>query len=342
MGGKPSMLLAALALGLGLAGCKFGASPSSFGAGQSQGGEVRAVAASEGEAEHESYTWALPQYPENYQVEPLARSYLSGREQSNPLGSYAGPWIEGKAAKELPAGAPNVFEGERLLRLISNLVAVDSSGAYKPPQMKSPVTGLQVDESPATLLAQVRAAGGVISEAMLPEIKETPFEAFQKLKIGLKDVLIEGNHLSIDQIWHITFALYRGLQPDVREKVEVPIVTKLDPESQSDVSKRKIGAQLYGANCSMCHGADGWGMGHAGHGLQPHPANFHDPHRLFNRSEERLRQVLRDGVYGSAMPPWRDKLSATEIEHVVAFIRAFSYDTSTPPSITAPKTGGQQ
>jgi cytochrome c5 len=334
--GLRQSLLLALGLTLGLSGCKFGADPSGFGAGQSRGGEVRVVDEGTDSPEHsEAYSWALPQYPENYQVEPLARSYLSGRQESNPLGSYAGPWIEGEAAKELPVGAPRVFLGEELLRKLMQLPVAS---------MKSPVTGLEVEESPAMLFARVRNASGPVTPAMLPDIKETPYEAYQKLKLGLKDVLVDGNHLSIDELWHMTFALYRGLQPDVREKVEVPIAIKMDPESESNAAKRKIGAQLYGANCAMCHGADGWGAGHSGHTLQPHPANFHDPHRLFNRSEERLRQVLRDGVYGSAMPPWRDKLSATEIEHIVAFVRAFSYDTSLPPSKTAPvtaKPGGQ-
>ena len=124
-------------------------------------------------------------------------------------------------------------------------------------------------------------------------------------------------------------ALYRKAQVDFR----TPVTVKLAP------STKKNGGLTFG-NCNMCHGADGWGHGHAGLRLQPKPANFHDPRRLYNRSEGKLWGVLENGVYGSAMPQWKDKLSEAEIKSVVSYLRSFSYSTEPLPAEKKPSASG--
>ncbi|HWG85536.1 MAG TPA: cytochrome c, partial [Deinococcales bacterium] len=272
----PLALTAAL-----LAACKTQVQPTGLkGVTPIEGDQVTVTERHEGTAAEASYDWNYPNYPENYNVEPLRRDYASGRSLAE-LGSLAGPWLEGAEAKELPVGQPNVRRGA----------------------------------------AVVRQLGGAVTAELQPKLSETPFQAFLRIREGLSSARLNNVPLSRDQLWDITFHLYTRAQPDFG----VPVPVKMDPDSANDASKRKTGGQIFGSNCAMCHGADGWGRGHSGYALQPPPANFHEPRRLYNRSDEQLYTVLRDGIYGTAMPPWRDKLSEAEIRSVVAFIRSYSY-----------------
>lgn len=67
-------------------------------------------------------------------------------------------------------------------------------------------------------------------------------------------------------------------------------------------SYEKRGSELFAQNCASCHGAQGRGDGVAAATLLPAPANL----TLKQFSTERLSYVLDHGVYGSAMPAWRD------------------------------------
>ena len=115
-------------------------------------------------SEELSYEWNYPKYPQDYKIDldnrdPNNESYMSNRETVydastehpqaatalGPLGSYAGPWIEGEESKLLPVSNPNIVLGEALLKVI----------------------------------------GSEITEEMKPKLTESPFQAFLKLrKIG--------------------------------------------------------------------------------------------------------------------------------------------------------------
>jgi mono/diheme cytochrome c family protein len=286
--------------------------------------------------EEGAYAWKYHQYPQDYKIDLSNRdqnnvTYMSGREVTYrekaegqhkmdtalaEFGSYAGPWLEGEEALLLPVANPNVVLGDAL----------------------------------------IKSLGAEITPEMMPSLEESPFQGYLKLRELGKDA--EGRHRTVtielkgvtnpssgqpetavydvqldkEALWSIAYSLYRNAQPDFKSRIG----TKDNPEAKAD------GALIYG-NCSMCHGSDGWGLGHSGHKLQPHPANFHEPRRIFNRSDAKLREVLKHGIYGSAMPPWGDKLSEQEINHVVAYIRSFSY-SSEPPVLNVKPTkflGGQ-
>jgi mono/diheme cytochrome c family protein len=285
--------------------------------------------------EEGAYAWKYQQYPQDYTIDlsnrdPDNKTYMSGREITYrakeggqekmktalaELGSYAGPWLEGEEALLLPVANPNVVLGDALIEVI----------------------------------------GGELKPEMLPTLEESPFQAFLKLReLGkdasgrLRTVTVKiggvtnpstGNaeaaeydvQLDKEALWSLTYALYRKIQPNFKERIP----------TREDSSKTADGALVYG-NCNMCHGSDGWGLGKSGHKLQPHPANFHEPRRLFNRSDAKLREVLKHGIYGSAMPPWGDKLSDGEINHVVAYLRAFSYTSEPPVFNVKPRFKGGQ
>ncbi len=293
-----------------------------------ESGKALEVTPKEGE-----YAWKYQQYPQDYKIDlsnrdPNNTTYMSGREityRANAegqekmdtalaeFGSYAGPWLDGDDKLLLPVGNPNVVLGDAL----------------------------------------IKSLGTEIKPEMMPSLEDSPFQAFLKLRDLGKDS--EGRHRTVtieiagvtnpstgkpavaeydvqldkEALWSITYSLYRNAQPKFKEN----ITTK--------EGKPANGALIYG-NCNMCHGSDGWGLGHSGHKLQPHPANFHEPRRLYNRSDAKLREVLHHGIYGSAMPPWGDKLSDAEINHVVAYIRSFSYSVDPPVLNVKPRFKGGQ
>jgi cytochrome c oxidase cbb3-type subunit I/II len=80
-----------------------------------------------------------------------------------------------------------------------------------------------------------------------------------------------------------------------------------------------LGKALFVATCSNCHGEIGAGNGPAAGALAPAPTNFH----LKQPTEERAWNVLENGVPGTAMPPWKNQLSADQRHDLVEFVRSF-------------------
>ncbi|HVG85729.1 MAG TPA: cbb3-type cytochrome c oxidase subunit II [Vicinamibacterales bacterium] len=62
------------------------------------------------------------------------------------------------------------------------------------------------------------------------------------------------------------------------------------------------GQRLFARHCATCHGADGAGDGVGGATLRPRPRNLTE----HEYSTARLADVLWNGVFGAAMPAWRD------------------------------------
>jgi copper transport protein len=83
-----------------------------------------------------------------------------------------------------------------------------------------------------------------------------------------------------------------------------------------------VGQRLYQQNCQICHGVTGRGDGPLAAGLKPPPLDLivHVP----LHSEEALFRFIRDGIPGTAMQPWRDRLSEEEIWHVVNYLRTLA------------------
>ncbi len=284
------------------------------------------------------YDWRYPKYPDDYKInldnrDPNNGSYMSNRQavyqksvevaqqptSLGPLGSYAGPWIEGEEGKLLPVANPNIPLGEAILKVIGNEIT---------PEMKP-----TLDESPFQEFLKIRNLSTDSSGKLRTITIELPATnpATKNVEPAQYDI-----QLDKEALWSVAMTLYKQLIPDWT--VKVPL--KSDPASQTNPKKQKDGAGVFG-NCNMCHGADGWGLGHSGLKLQPPPANFHETRRLLNRSETHLRQVLHNGIYGSAMPPWGDKLGDAEIAAVVSYLRHYTYSTEIPVLSALPRFKGQ-
>jgi len=87
--------------------------------------------------------------------------------------------------------------------------------------------------------------------------------------------------------------------------------------STPDAKTLNDGQSLFVANCASCHGG-GAGNGPAAGALAPPPTNF----KLKKPTQERAWDVLENGVPGTAMPPWRNQLSADQRRALVEFVRS--------------------
>jgi len=73
-----------------------------------------------------------------------------------------------------------------------------------------------------------------------------------------------------------------------------------------------LGAEIYGAQCSACHGVLGRGDGPAAPGLVPPPADLTDFRNLSNTTPLNFYRRITIGVAGTAMPAYENRLTAEE------------------------------
>lgn len=94
----------------------------------------------------------------------------------------------------------------------------------------------------------------------------------------------------------------------------------------ADPAPPERGAELYARHCAACHGETGRGDGPAAYLLSPRPRNFvGGSFRIVSTDngvpgDDDLQRVLRDGMPGTAMPPW-SHLQPSDRSALVATVR---------------------
>jgi cytochrome c oxidase cbb3-type subunit 3 len=83
----------------------------------------------------------------------------------------------------------------------------------------------------------------------------------------------------------------------------------------------KRGEVVFKTNCILCHGERGDGNGRAAQLFNPRPANL----RQSTKTQDYKRTIIRQGGEAmgrsSVMPSWSDKLTGTEIEDLLLYLR---------------------
>ena len=92
----------------------------------------------------------------------------------------------------------------------------------------------------------------------------------------------------------------------------------------------EAGKRVYQAHCVTCHGTSGHGDGPDARKHRPRPLSFAGMRPSFAAA----RQVIQNGVAGTAMPSWT-LLTPQEIQAVTYYIRSFYNDGTAKPSTTA-------
>ena len=104
-----------------------------------------------------------------------------------------------------------------------------------------------------------------------------------------------------------------ALANTIGEFSDVPAVT---PVSGDVVS---AGGAIYATHCAECHGDAGDGNGFAAGELPVRPTDFRGERPSLDESV----RILREGVKGTSMAPWTDRLSDDEIVAVAHYVRQF-------------------
>ncbi len=86
-----------------------------------------------------------------------------------------------------------------------------------------------------------------------------------------------------------------------------------------DQNQLATGEQVYQNNCAQCHGDAGDGQGFAVSQLAIAPTDFTSQRPSLGESV----RVLNNGIEGSSMAPWTDRLSESEIVAVSYYLRQF-------------------
>ncbi len=81
------------------------------------------------------------------------------------------------------------------------------------------------------------------------------------------------------------------------------------------------GRDIYNFRCYICHGYAGDGRTLAANVLAPKPRNFTDSSEMKGIDNRRMFYSIKNGRDETAMKPFKEILTGTEIKSVVAFIR---------------------
>ena len=88
----------------------------------------------------------------------------------------------------------------------------------------------------------------------------------------------------------------------------------------ANIADLERGRSYYAQLCLPCHGGSGRGDGEWAYRMTPLPADL-TGERTRQRSDEYLLAVIRDGIEGTAMRGWDDRLSDTQLRQVLGFVR---------------------
>ena len=119
--------------------------------------------------------------------------------------------------------------------------------------------------------------------------------------------------------------------PQITGAVLVGIFLLPAPGSRLPAQDTTSGKAVYLKWCAGCHGETGAGDGPGAAAMLPRPRDFTGAIYQIRSTatgglptDADLARVIDEGVYGTAMPGWRDRLSDRERRDVAAYLKTFS------------------
>ncbi len=89
------------------------------------------------------------------------------------------------------------------------------------------------------------------------------------------------------------------------------LVDESSVEMLSDESRLLAGGEIFAKNCAVCHANDGGG------GVGP---NLTDPYWIHGAGIKDVFKTVKYGVPAKGMVPWKDQLSASEMQEVASYV----------------------
>ncbi|MEK9627457.1 MAG: cytochrome c [Nitrospinota bacterium] len=89
----------------------------------------------------------------------------------------------------------------------------------------------------------------------------------------------------------------------------------------AETTDPETGRDIFFKHCKACHGVKGDGKTFAANVLNPPPKNFTSEKSKKELTKERMIQSVTEGRKGTAMMPWKSRLTEQEIQAVVNYIR---------------------
>ena len=118
---------------------------------------------------------------------------------------------------------------------------------------------------------------------------------------------------------------HRDANADLVSGASPYAVHDIAPDASGLSELAQAGRPLYQENCAFCHAADGTGRNWIGSFLEPRPRDFTDPEFRLIHDTAAIEQRILIGIPGTSMPAWRDVLTATDTEAIIAYLQeAFS------------------
>mgnify|MGYP001017630668 CR=1 FL=1 len=160
-----------------------------------------------------------------------------------------------------------------------------------------------------------------------PAVREkTSDELTRTITLGSPGTLMAGwqKSLSADEIDTLVTLVQRWdeVPAGILPAPNVPIPTTAESIA--------LGADLFSANCSRCHGPEG-------QGTQRAPA-LNVKSFLTDTTDQAIQQIVTQGVPGTAMPAWGDRMTEADIQAIVGFIR--QWEPTAPEVATPTRAGG--
>jgi mono/diheme cytochrome c family protein len=159
-----------------------------------------------------------------------------------------------------------------------------------------------------------------------PLVREKTAEELNRtVTLGSAGTLMAGwsNALTAEEISALVTLVQRWdeVPAGILPAPDVPI-----PTTEESIA---LGGQLFSQNCSRCHGPEG-------QGTQRAPA-LNVKGFLTDTSDIAIQQIVTNGVPGTAMPAWGDRMTESDIQAIVGFIRQWE---ATAPEVATPTRGG--
>ncbi|MBP8164335.1 MAG: c-type cytochrome [Anaerolineales bacterium] len=156
----------------------------------------------------------------------------------------------------------------------------------------------------------------------------------EKLTEDLTRTLTYGNTGTLMAGWSnsLTTEEISTLVTLIKRWAEIPAGTIPAPNVPIPTTEESIalGAQLFAANCSSCHGPEGQGT--------PRAPSINVKGFLTTTNDQAIQQIVTSGVPGTAMPTWGDRMTEAEIQAIVGFIR--QWEPTAPEVATLTRPGG--